>query len=122
MSEQGVTRTADLRRGGRAGINAGRSRDAHGCLTAQTNEARVLAAIEGAWCVWGRPPSLRELADALGLDSASALMPWLDRLEADGKIEREPFAGPGAGRTVWPKGLREGIRGLARVLAAGDGT
>ena len=80
----------------------------------QTTADRVLGAVTVLWAHTGRPPTLRELAAALRLDSPSAVLPYLKALEADGRIEREEAAGAGFGRAVWPAGVRDGIRRLCR--------
>lgn len=73
----------------------------------QRTQTRVLAAVRAVWARDGRPPTLADLAREAGLAGTAQVLPHLARLEADGRVERDPVR-----RTVWPAGLRDRIRAL----------
>jgi SOS-response transcriptional repressor LexA len=53
------------------------------------NEEVVLKSIE-ALCADGIPPTLKELAEDLGVVSTSTVRHWVTKLEATGKVRRYP--------------------------------
>lgn len=72
-------------------------------------QARALAAVREYWAEHGGPPSVRDVARAVGSPHPNAAAGLLARLAARGLIE---WARTGAARGIWPAGLRDRIRGL----------
>lgn len=50
----------------------------------------IVEAIERLTSEFGYPPTYREIARAVGLASVSGVCDWLDRLEHEGRIQRDP--------------------------------
>ena len=57
------------------------------------NQKRILSYIEKYSAEKGYPPTVREIGEAVGLNSPSTVHGYLKRLERDGKLER-PKAAP----------------------------
>lgn len=56
----------------------------------EKQRAAILQAIAAHVAEYGWPPTVRELCDAVGLDSTSTVHAHLSRLVRDGRIVRDP--------------------------------
>lgn len=70
----------------------------YGCSA--RNDAETLAFIRAHWDTFGRSPTLRQIAAALGLADASGALSRVRRLEARGLVTRDQLSGPGGARPI----------------------
>ena len=83
-------------------------------------QAAVLEMLRRYWRDNGRPPTVREIGESLGIASTNGVMCHLKALVKKGLVEHSP-PGPGGQvttRGLWPAGLRAAIAGLP-LLAEG---
>jgi len=93
----------------------------------QQRADRILAFIREAVSEHGYPPSVREIAEAVGLASTSAVHHHLTKLEKDGRLNKEAtrsralsLPGMNGGRVVQAPVIRALYRTNARGQIAGD--
>jgi len=75
-------------------------------------QLRMLKAIRAHWARYGVGPTIRDLMAATGIGSPNGVVSHLNNMLAKGIIEWDR---KGAARQLWPAGLREKIRQLAKA-------
>ena len=78
-------------------------------------QQEILTYIEQFSSVNGYPPTVREIGEAVGLNSPSTVHGYLKRLERDGKLEKEE----GSSRALRIKGMRPVEREFLEVPIVG---
>ena len=78
-------------------------------------QQEILTYIEQFSSVNGYPPTVREIGEAVGLNSPSTVHGYLKRLERDGKLEKEE----GSSRALRIKGMRSAEREFLEVPIVG---
>lgn len=78
-------------------------------------QQEILTYIEQYSSINGYPPTVREIGEAVGLNSPSTVHGYLKRLERDGKLEKEE----GSSRALRIKGLRPMEREFLEVPIVG---
>ena len=79
------------------------------------NQKRILSYIEKYSAEKGYPPTVREIGEAVGLNSPSTVHGYLKRLERDGKLEKAE----GSSRALRLKGVQEVEREFLEVPVIG---
>ena len=79
------------------------------------NQKRILSYIEKYSAEKGYPPTVREIGEAVGLNSPSTVHGYLKRLERDGKLEKAE----GSSRALRLKGEKEALREFLEVPVIG---
>lgn len=80
-------------------------------ITARQRE--VYDAILAHWSAHGAAPSLREVAEAIGVAGVAGAVCHLAALHKAGWLEREDHTA----RSLWPAGLRDRVKAAAAALA-----